>query len=61
MDAIVPAGSAVLYDYRCMHRGMPNQSADTERPILQFLYHKKSYVERDNYGQTSLAGSPSGS
>ena len=36
--AICKAGDAVVYDYRCMHRGMQNVSVSTERPMLQFLY-----------------------
>jgi len=53
VDAIVKKGSAVIYDYRLMHRGMPNTSHD-ERPILQFVYHHRSYVETRNYGTEDL-------
>ena len=42
--SIVNAGSAVVYDYRLMHRGMPNDSED-ERPILQFVYSVPEYQE----------------
>jgi len=53
VDATVDAGSAVLYDYRLMHRGMPNRSQE-ERPILQFIYNHKDYTETRNYGQRHL-------
>ena len=32
------AGDWVVYDYRLMHRGIGNESKDTRRPILQFMY-----------------------
>ena len=48
------AGGCVLYDYRLMHRGMPNTSVGTERPLVQLLYHSRAYVEKKNYGVRSL-------
>ena len=54
VDAVVEAGGAAVYDYRLMHRGMPNASAATERPVLQLLYHHPDYVERENYGEDRL-------
>lgn len=54
LDAIVPQGGCVIYDYRLIHRGMPNNSQNIERPILQFFYHHKTYVESKNYGTESL-------
>ena len=54
VDGLLPAGGCVVYDYRLMHRGMPNRSATTHRPLLQFFYHVPSYVERKNYGTESL-------
>ncbi|GAX76815.1 hypothetical protein CEUSTIGMA_g4261.t1 [Chlamydomonas eustigma] len=54
VDAVVQAGSCIMYDYRLMHRGMPNKSVGTERPLLQLLYHKQSYKETKNYGLKSL-------
>lgn len=54
VDGIVPAGAAVVYDYRLMHRGMANATKDTVRPVLQFLYHVASYSEVKNYGSESL-------
>ena len=53
-DGICPAGDAVVYDYRLMHRGMCNTSVDVQRPLLQFLYHIPSYTETKNYGTTKL-------
>jgi len=54
VDAAAPAGSCILYDYRLMHRGMPNRSEGTERAVLQFLYHLPDYVEARNYGSASI-------
>jgi len=54
IDAIVNKGSAVIYDYRLMHRGMSNTS-EVERPIIQFVYHHKSYAETRNYGTENLS------
>jgi len=47
-------GDAVWYDYRLLHRGMPNRSEDTLRPVLQIVFKKKWYVERANYGEESV-------
>ena len=57
-DGTVKAGGAVMYDYRLMHRGMPNRSTDTLRPVLQFLYHRPAYKERANYGSEPLFDAP---
>lgn len=54
INGIARAGSALLYDYRLIHRGMGNRSKATERPVLQFFYHKKTYTEQRNYGKESL-------
>jgi hypothetical protein len=43
-----------VYDYRLMHRGIGNESKDTRRPILQFMYAVDGYKERKNYGQKSV-------
>ncbi|CAL6445808.1 unnamed protein product [Bathycoccus prasinos] len=48
------AGDWVVYDYRLMHRGIGNESKDTRRPILQFMYAVDGYKERKNYGQKSV-------
>ncbi|KAG1667527.1 hypothetical protein FOA52_013717 [Chlamydomonas sp. UWO 241] len=54
VDGIVQAGGFVAYDYRLLHRGMPNASVATTRPVLQFLYARPSYRETKNYGSRSL-------
>jgi hypothetical protein len=56
VDGVVAAGGCVVYDYRLMHRGMPNLSAGTQRPLIQLLYHHPSYLETKNYGQALLFG-----
>ena len=65
VNAVVPAGGAVWYDYRLLHRGMPNKASSsssssstkdtTTRPILQVVFRKPWYVERANYGTESIA------
>ena len=52
-DGICKAGGAVCYDYRLIHRGMPNNSK-VVRPVVQLIFKKKWYVERDNYGTESI-------
>lgn len=54
VEAMVEAGSAVVYDYRLMHRGRANRSRDVVRPVLQFVYHVTTYRESKNYGTESL-------
>jgi ectoine hydroxylase-related dioxygenase (phytanoyl-CoA dioxygenase family) len=58
VDGVVKAGGAVAYDYRTMHRGMANNSKETRRPVLQFLYAKSNYRETKNYGAESLFEPP---
>eukprot|EP00041_Stephanoeca_diplocostata_P035727 m.1270410 g.1270410 ORF g.1270410 m.1270410 type:complete len:291 (+) comp24749_c0_seq26:1118-1990(+) len=54
VHGIVPKGSAVLYDYRLLHRGMSNQSSATQRELVQFLYSVPWYAEAKNYGSEPL-------
>ena len=53
VDATLAAGGAAIYDYRLLHRGMPNRSS-VQRPVLQFIYHTASYRETKNFGHTYL-------
>ena len=53
-DGIVQAGDAIWYDYRLLHRGMPNRSVSTTRPVVQIIFKKKWYIERSNYGSESI-------
>jgi ectoine hydroxylase-related dioxygenase (phytanoyl-CoA dioxygenase family) len=56
-DGICQAGDGIWYDYRLLHRGMPNQSSSITRPLLQVVFKKKWYVEKANYGTESIASS----
>ena len=58
VDGVVKKGGAIVYDYRTMHRGMANNSKETVRPVLQFLYAKSNYRETKNYGAESLFEPP---
>lgn len=40
--AVCEPGSIVVFDGRCCHRGMPNQTAD-QRPVLYMVWHKTWY------------------
>eukprot|EP00536_Pseudo-nitzschia_multiseries_P017244 jgi/Psemu1/224228/e_gw1.1450.1.1 len=60
-DGIVRAGDALWYDYRLLHRGMPNTSKNTPdpppyRPVLQLLCRRTWYKEKNNYGLESIYG-----
>jgi len=54
LDAVVcgaplEPGDALVYDYRTVHCGSPNQGA--QRPILQFTFSRRGYRDRfRNYG-----------
>ncbi len=60
-DGTVRAGEAVVYDYRLIHRGMPNHSNPQSqnnfypyRAVLQLLCRKSWYKEKNNYGNASI-------
>ncbi len=55
-DGICKAGDCVWYDYRLLHRGMPNKS-DRIRPVLQVIFKKRWYIEKANYGTESIEDS----
>jgi ectoine hydroxylase-related dioxygenase (phytanoyl-CoA dioxygenase family) len=52
---ILDRGSCLLYDYRTIHRGMPN-SSEGSRPVCYFLYAKAGYefVEDQNFKEESV-------
>jgi ectoine hydroxylase-related dioxygenase (phytanoyl-CoA dioxygenase family) len=52
-DALVGAGDAVVYDYRTLHRGLPNESS-RRREVLQFVYHVATYREARNFAGHSM-------
>lgn len=52
--ATVPAGSAVIFDYRVLHRGTANKSATCARPILCFTFAKPWFKDAKNFPQRSL-------
>jgi ectoine hydroxylase-related dioxygenase (phytanoyl-CoA dioxygenase family) len=47
-------GDGIWYDYRLLHRGMPNLTKDILRPVLQIIFQQTWYVERQNYGTESI-------
>ena len=44
---LIPAGSLVIRDMRCWHRGMPNKTAQP-RPMLALVYFRRFHHEPDN-------------
>jgi hypothetical protein len=45
------AGSAILFDYRCLHRGSANTTTE-DRPVLYFTYAKPWFVDAKNHRST---------
>jgi Phytanoyl-CoA dioxygenase (PhyH) len=58
-DTMVATGSAIMYDYRVLHRGLANTSMKGRRDILQIVYHTSRYREDRNYASRSLEDGPS--
>jgi len=52
-EGISKAGGGVWYDYRLLHRGLSNASKIV-RPVVQVIFKKKWYVEKENYGEESI-------
>ncbi len=48
-DGICNAGDSVWYDYRLMHRGMPNRSENILRPVVQIIFAKRQHAESADY------------
>ena len=53
VEGAVTAGSAILYDFRTVHRGEPNRT-DSHRPICYFVYARPGFDEVSNFAQASL-------
>ena len=59
-DGMVDAGDAIWYDYRLLHRGMPNVSKKhdkekgTVRCIVQVIVKQKAYADPVNFGTQSV-------
>ena len=49
----VRAGSAILFDYRVLHRGLANESAES-RPMLYFTYARSWFRDATNYSSVAL-------
>jgi ectoine hydroxylase-related dioxygenase (phytanoyl-CoA dioxygenase family) len=54
---ILNKGNFLVYDYRTIHRGMPNTSARA-RPVCYFLYTRAGFefVEDQNFTEQSVFG-----
>jgi ectoine hydroxylase-related dioxygenase (phytanoyl-CoA dioxygenase family) len=49
-DPLLPLGSGLLLDYRCLHRGLANRSEQV-RPILTLVFNRPWFRDTRNYGQ----------
>ena len=47
------AGSAIVFDYRVLHRGLANRSG-AARPLLYFTYGRAWFRDATNYPSLSL-------
>jgi hypothetical protein len=47
------AGSAIMFDYRILHRGLANESA-ISRPMLYFTYGRQWFRDATNYPTLSI-------
>ena len=50
--AAVPAGAAVLFDYRLWHRGLPNRQAHAHRHVLYAVVAKPWWRDHRNHLHT---------
>jgi hypothetical protein len=48
-------GDAIIFDYRILHRGLPNDS-EQARPLAYFTFAKPWFSDVTNYTNTSLFG-----
>ena len=53
----LPAGGALLFDYRLKHRGLGNHSAE-ERPLLYITYARPFWVDVYNFDKKRYAKLP---
>lgn len=51
-------GDVVLFDYRVLHRGRANTSADVIRPVLVLTYAKKGFKDVFNFPKRSIRDQP---
>jgi ectoine hydroxylase-related dioxygenase (phytanoyl-CoA dioxygenase family) len=51
--ALLSTGDALLYDFRTIHRGMPNNST-APRPIFYVMYSHKNWKEQRNWADASV-------
>jgi ectoine hydroxylase-related dioxygenase (phytanoyl-CoA dioxygenase family) len=51
--ALLASGDALLYDFRTIHRGMPNRST-APRPIFYAMYSHEGWQEQRNWAEASV-------
>lgn len=44
----LPKGSIALFDYRVLHRGLPNEASEP-RPVMYVTYSRPWYRDVDNF------------
>jgi len=58
-EPLVREGSCVLWDYRLLHGGTPNQSA-VPRPLLYMTYSRSWFLDHKNYRRQAALRAPKG-
>jgi ectoine hydroxylase-related dioxygenase (phytanoyl-CoA dioxygenase family) len=58
-EPLVREGSCVIWDYRLLHSGTPNQSA-IPRPLLYMTYCRTWFLDHKNYQQQAAVRAPKG-
>lgn len=51
---LVPAGSALVFDYRTLHRGRANTTKDENRPVLVLTFAKSWFRDLYNFPKRSM-------
>ena len=52
---LAPAGSAIIFDYRTWHRGLPNRSA-RDRPVIYLVAARPWFADRNAAHERSIFG-----
>jgi ectoine hydroxylase-related dioxygenase (phytanoyl-CoA dioxygenase family) len=54
LSPLVPAGSALVFDYRTLHRGRANTTASESRPVLVLTFAKSWFRDLYNFPKRSM-------
>lgn len=57
---LLQAGDALIFDYRLLHRGLPNTDEEMHRPIFVLTFAKKGFKDRLNFPKKSIEDGSNG-